>query len=133
VTSVQTDLLARHLPENIAWLTTVSPSGKPTPRPVWFVFDGTAFTVFSQPDKAKLKHIENNPHVTLNFNSDDQGRNILVIAGLAEIDRTLVPSTAPGYLEKYEPRFAMIGMDTPAFDKSYSVGIRITPQRTWGF
>lgn len=133
MTFQQTEQLTRRLPEYVAWLTTVSPSGRPAPRPVWFVFDGETFTVFSQPNGAKLKHIANNPNVTLNFNSNDQGQDILVIAGRAELDTSMVPSKTPGYLEKYEQRYAFIGLDRDSFDEAYTTGIRITPERTWGF
>ena len=30
--------------DHIVWLTTVTPAGRPAPRPVWFVWDGTATT-----------------------------------------------------------------------------------------
>lgn len=129
-----TDQLKRHLSDTVAWLTTVSPSGRPSPRPVWFVLDGGSFLVFSQPDKAKLTHIAANPHVSLHFNSAPEGTDILVITGRAELtDSALVPSQAPGYLDKYEPHYARIGSDRDRFDGSYSVGIRITPERSWGF
>jgi PPOX class probable F420-dependent enzyme len=63
-----TEQVQRHLSdEAIAWLTTVTPSGRPAPRPVWFFWDGTAITVYSQPDAAKLRHIAANDHVTVHF------------------------------------------------------------------
>ena len=36
-----TDQIRRRLVEDpIAWLTTVSPKGRPSPRPVWFLWTG---------------------------------------------------------------------------------------------
>ncbi|TCO50664.1 PPOX class probable F420-dependent enzyme [Actinocrispum wychmicini] len=129
-----TDQLKRHLSDTVAWLTTTSPTGRPSPRPVWFVLDGEDFLVFSEAGKAKLKHIETNPRVALHFNSAPDGQDVLVISGRAEqTDSALVPSTAPGYLDKYERHYARIGFDRDRFDRSYSVGIRITPVRSWGF
>jgi PPOX class probable F420-dependent enzyme len=134
VTFQQSEQFTRRLADTTVWLTTVSAKNRPAPRPVWFVFDGEQLIVFSRPDAVKVKHVENNPYVSLCFNTDDQGSDVLVISGKAEIDPTLVPSTAPGgYLAKYEPRYAVIGLDRETFDQTYSVGIRITPERSWSY
>jgi len=90
--------------------------------------------VFSRPEAVKVKHIEDNPYVSLSFNTTDEGLDVLVISGKAEIDQTLVPSTAPGgYLTKYELRYATIGLNRETFDQTYSLGIRITPTRSWSY
>jgi general stress protein 26 len=55
--------------DEVAWLTTVTPGGKPAPRPVWFVWDGTAIVIYSMNGAARLRYIEHNPQVTVHFNS----------------------------------------------------------------
>ncbi len=121
--------LAELAEDKIAWLTTVTPSGKPAPRPVWFVFDGDDIVVFSQPGTAKLRHITLNPEVSFNFTS---GRGILVINGRAHIEDGKA-TDAPGYAEKYAELIPRIGFpDAQAFASTYSVRIRVVPERTWG-
>lgn len=125
--------LAERADEPIGWLTTVTPKGRPAPRPVWFVLDGDDILVFSQPGTAKLRHIEANPEVTLNLNSDEHGGSVLVVNGKAHIEAGKA-SEAPGYLDKYGSHYAGIGFKTPeAFDAEYSVRIRVVPERSWGF
>ena len=50
-------LVARHLREDrIVWLTTITPSGKPLPSPVWFWWDGEdTVRVFSLPDTGRVR------------------------------------------------------------------------------
>lgn len=125
--------LADRAAEKIGWLTTVTPSGRPAPKPVWFVLEGDDIVLFSQPGTAKLKHIEANPEVSFHFNSNENGGAILVVYGKAHVEEGKA-SEAPGYLEKYQPSYAGIGFPTAdAFDESYSVRIRVVPERSWGF
>ena len=49
--------------EYIIWLTTVDSTNTPQPRPVWFIWDGTAIIVYSLNDGAKLRHIQANDQV----------------------------------------------------------------------
>ena len=61
-----TEQIEKHLVhDKIVWLTTVTPGGRPAPRPVWFVWDGASFVIYSQPHGAKIKHIAANDQVTL--------------------------------------------------------------------
>jgi PPOX class probable F420-dependent enzyme len=125
--------LSERAAEPIGWLTTVTPSGKPAPRPVWFVLDGEDIVVFSQPETAKLRHIAQNPHVSFHLKTDGHGDSVLVVNGRARVESG-VASDLPDYLAKYRPAYARIGFDSDeAFDRAYSVRIRITPERTWGW
>jgi PPOX class probable F420-dependent enzyme len=119
--------------DHIVWLTTVTPAGRPAPRPVWFLWDGSAVTVYSQPAAAKLKHIAANEHVSLNFNCSDDGGDVVVISGRAEIVHGAPPpSGVPGFLDKYRARIQATG-STPEWYDSYNTAIRISPERAWTF
>lgn len=76
--------VARHLREEIVvWLTTVTASGAPLPRPVGFVWDGGEdVSVYSQTG-ARIRNIARNPRVTLNFGGDGEGGDIVILSGIA--------------------------------------------------
>jgi PPOX class probable F420-dependent enzyme len=124
--------LADRADEPIAWLTTVTPKGRPAPRPVWFVLDGDDIVLFSEPGTAKLRHIEANPDVSFHLNSDEHGGSILVVNGKAHVEAGKASET-PGYLAKYGSHYAAIGLTEDGFDAKYSVRIRVVPERSWGF
>lgn len=121
--------VARRLAEErIIWLTTVSPNGVPHPRPVWFLWDGETFLIYSQPDTFKLEHIAANPHVALNLDGDGLGGNIVVFTGQIRLDPTAPPAhQVPEYVTKYQPGFERINMTAEAFAAAYSVALRVTP------
>jgi PPOX class probable F420-dependent enzyme len=114
--------------ERIIWLTTVSPTGTPHPRPVWFWWNGETFLIYSKPDTFKLAHIEANPNVALNFDGDGLGGNIVVLTGLAQLDPTAPPAhQVPEYAAKYQPGFERLGMTAAEFAAAYPVALRVTP------
>lgn len=119
--------------EEIAWMTTVRPDGQPQSVPVWFLWDGETFLVYSQPKRwqgQKLRNIERNPRVGLNLNSNARGGDVVRVEGTAEIVKDAPPSTeVPEYLEKYRDSIARIGFDPDGFARTYSVAVRVTPTR----
>lgn len=118
--------------ERILWLITVSPSGQPAPRPVWFIWDGEAFVVYTFPDSAKVAHIRANPKVAVHFNADFSGAEVDILSGLAEVvTDPQPPSGVPAYREKYEPLVPEIGLTMAQVDEFYSVSVRVTPHRVW--
>jgi PPOX class probable F420-dependent enzyme len=117
--------------DQIVWLTTVTPTGRPAPRPVWFVWDGTAVTIYSLPDGAKLKHVAANDHVSLHFNCTPEGVDVVVLSGSAEVlQGAPPPSEVPGMLDKYLPRIRAMGY-TPEWYDTYDTAIRVTLERAW--
>src|ERR1700744_2118077 len=92
-----TGQVERHLNDDrVVWLTTVTPGGRPAPRPVWFVWDGATALVYSQPHGAKLRHIAANGQVSLNFNCSPGGGDVVVISGSAVVaDGAPLPSAVP--------------------------------------
>jgi PPOX class probable F420-dependent enzyme len=127
-----TGQIEKHLvSDQIVWLTTVAPSGRPAPRPVWFVWDGASITIYSQPDVAKLRHIAASDLVSLNFNCTPGGGDVVVISGRAQVvDGAPPPSEVPGLLDKYLATIQTMGY-TPEWYDAYSTAIRVTPERAW--
>lgn len=127
--------VARHLrEETLVWLTTVTPSGAPLPRPVGFLWDGgEEVWVYSQPG-ARIRNISRNPKVTLNFRGDASGGDIVVLSGTAEVDEDR-PSAAenPAWVGKYASEWARAGMTAESFALRFSVPVRIRIGRVDGF
>jgi len=128
-----TEQIERHLiSDQVAWLTTVTSTGRPAPRPVWFVWDGSAITVYSVNGGKKLRHIAANDSVSLNFNSTPGGGDVVVISGHARIVRDAPPpSRFPGLLDKYMPAVEAMGRPASWFDENYRTAIHITAERAW--
>jgi PPOX class probable F420-dependent enzyme len=126
--------VARHLREEVVvWLTTVTPAGSPLPMPVWFLWDGgDEVVMYSQPS-ARVRNIEANPRVSLNFAGDGGGGDIAVLSGEATIDGGGPGADQNGdYLAKYDEHIARIGMTPEAFAERYSVPVRIQLARLRG-
>jgi PPOX class probable F420-dependent enzyme len=119
---------ARHLREDrVVWLTTVSDAGSPLPTPVWFVWEEPdTVLVFSLPSAARVRHLETNPRVSLNFPGNGEGGDIVVFSGRATADPDAPAAhEVPGYAEKYAPGFQRIGVTPEEFSHRYSVPVRI--------
>jgi PPOX class probable F420-dependent enzyme len=128
-----TEQIERHLvSDQIAWLTTVTPSGRPAPKPVWFVWDGSVITIYSVNDGAKLRHIEVNDNVSIHFNSNAGGGDIVVISGRAHrVPDAPPPSQFPGLLDKYMPAIMAMSREPRWFDENYGMALRVVPERAW--
>jgi PPOX class probable F420-dependent enzyme len=121
----------RRLREEIMiWLTTVRSDGQPQSVPVWFLWDGETFLIYSQPGRQKLRNIGGNPRVSLHLNSNDRGVDVVRVEGAAQMLEYFPPATEVGeYLEKYRESIARIGFDPDGFARTYSVALRVTPGR----
>ncbi len=113
----------------IAWLTTVTPGGTPQTSPVWFLWDGSEFLVYSLPS-ARARNIVGNPKVSLNLDGNGTGGDIVTLEGTARIVSD-APSAAqvPEYVAKYQERMDANGWTAEKFAADYPVAIRITPTR----
>lgn len=119
----------------VIWLTTVDSNSTPQPRPVWFVWENNSLLIFSKPDAPKVAHIEKNPKVALNFNTDDSGdRHVIIFTGEAAFDGDCPPAhEVPAYFKKYESGILALDMTPDGFSQEYSRAIRInvTNVRGW--
>lgn len=139
VTIEQTDefgtRVADHLRRDpVVWLTTVSRTGTPSPNPVWFLWDGASTVrVFSLPQAARVRHLQGNPTVSLNFAGDGRGGDIVVFAGVAVLRPDDPPAdSVADYLGKYAGHIARIGMTPRTFAEKYALPITITLTRLRG-
>jgi PPOX class probable F420-dependent enzyme len=97
------------------------------------LWDGETVLIYSQPNTPKLRNITRSSLVTLNFDGDGHGGNIIVLSGTAQIDTAAVPANQDAaYLAKYQGGIASIGMTPEHFAAGYSVAIRVTPTSVRG-
>ena len=110
----------------------MTPSGRPAPRLVWFLWTDGGALIYSQPGAAKLRHITANDRVTLNFNFDALGGDAVVLAGPAELAPD-APSadTLPELQDKYAGLLEAIGMTAEHFTSTYTMAIRVIPDHAW--
>jgi len=127
--------VARHLREEIVvWMTTITRSGAPLPSPVWFLWDGAQGAIVYSRDSARVRNIEANPKVALNFAGNGSGGDIVILSGTAAIDRTLNAADAsPVYIAKYAPHIERLGMNPASFAEEYAVPVRIEFTALRGF
>jgi PPOX class probable F420-dependent enzyme len=115
----------------MAWLTTVSPAGRPDTVPVWFLLrDDDSILVYSQPGKAKLRNVDSNGNVALALDVTDIGRDVIRIEGTAvRAGDQPRADQVPGYVAKYTERIAAIFGTPERFAEAFSEAIVITPRR----
>jgi PPOX class probable F420-dependent enzyme len=117
--------------ETVIWLTTVNPKGQPQTSPVWFVWDGGTFLIYSMPISPKVPNIRNNPHVSLNLDGDGKGGGIVSIEGDAVIDEDApLVSDVKSYVDKYTDLIQGMNAEVEPFAKLYSTAIRVAATRS---
>jgi PPOX class probable F420-dependent enzyme len=119
--------------ESVVWLTTVTPSGAPLPRPVGFLWDGAErVSIYSQPG-ARIRNIAANPKITLNFDGDGRGGDIIVLSGTAQVDTDAAAADGnAAYLEKYAAQIERFGMTPASYAARFSVPVRVRLTRLDG-
>ena len=116
--------------EQILWLTTVRADGQPQSSPVWFLWDGETFLVFSQPSAQKLRNLAGNPRVAVNLESDGTGDEVLTVDGTAAVDPEVPPSDEiEEYRVKYREGIQAMGSTPAELARDFSVAIRIRLSR----
>ncbi|HEX6931266.1 MAG TPA: TIGR03667 family PPOX class F420-dependent oxidoreductase [Streptosporangiaceae bacterium] len=121
---------ARLRQETIIWLTTVDAAGQPQTSPVWFLWDGSEFLIYGSADGKKTRNIEANPRVGLNLDGNGEGGGVVVIEGMARIDRQGPPaSTVAGYVAKYRQRIESYGWTLEGLARDYPHVINVAPAR----
>jgi PPOX class probable F420-dependent enzyme len=126
-------VLKRLQEESIIWLTTVAPSGTPQPNPVWFYWDGETVLIYSKPDANKVRNINTNPKVSLNFEgaAEDGGEVIVLTGEILTLENT--NKIDPAYERKYHQLIIDFGETAESLAASYSAAIRVKPLKFRGF
>ena len=112
------------------WLNTVRPDGRPHAVVVWFLWDGEAILIFSQPKTQKLRNLHHNPNVLLAVDNTHEGSDPITIEGIASLLKPGEVNTAlPGFVDKYGEYIKQIGYTLEEMAAEYSQPIRIIPTR----
>jgi len=128
--AVSPELEARFSRQRIAWLTTVRPDGAPHVVPVWFLWDGSTFVVFSKPTARKVRNIAAEGRVMLAIGDAEADFDVQLIEGDARlIERPAVEVLDEQLVRKYGPWMADIALSPAEFAATYSQAIRVVPTR----
>ncbi len=129
-TEIGRQVLHRLHEEQIFWLTTVTADGTPQPNPVWFIWEDGTFLIYTQPSAYRLKNIARNPRVSVNLQATPDGGEVVVFTGQAYIDTNAPPvAKNQAYVEKYAQGIRSIDMTPESMSASYSVPLRIRPEK----
>jgi PPOX class probable F420-dependent enzyme len=127
-------VLERLQQEEVIWLVTVDRKGFPQPRPVWFQWDGETILIFSQLAGAKIRHIQRNSKVAVNFNCTPGGGDVVVLLGEATVlEGKIGLDRLNAYISKYRQGIEEIGMTPASFESDYHVAIVVKPTALRGF
>jgi PPOX class probable F420-dependent enzyme len=113
----------------VLWMTTVNPDGTPQVSPVWYLWDGGVFLMYSL-ESSRVRNLATHGRVALNLDGNGMGGDIVVVEGTARIDRS-APSAADNddYLAKYRPVMDARGWTPEWFAGRYSVPVVIAPTK----
>ena len=115
--------------EIVIWLATSGAEGRPHAVPVWFLWDGDSFLVYSVPGQ-KVNDIEANPKVGMHLNTGPEGEDVVRIDGEAKrLRRHPLAYKVPGYIKKYAALLKSYGCTREGFSNQYHVALRIRPTR----
>lgn len=119
--------------EVVIWFSTVGADGTPQPNPVWFVWQDNGFLIYNRSEANRLTHIRHRPRVSLHFDSDGQGGDIVVFKGRAgRLTDAPLPHEQPAYLEKYGDGMTRISGSPEKFSQDYPVAVHIDLDRVRG-
>ena len=116
--------------EQVAWLTTVRADGQAQSSPVWFLWDGETFLLYSQPGAQKVRNVGVNPKVSLHLGDDGAGGDVVSVEGTATVEPDGPRADrVEGYLAKYQTAIEALGYEPGPFARTYSTPIRVRPTR----
>lgn len=117
----------------VASLASVRSDGRPHVVPLWFVWDGTAFVMYSKPHAVKVQNLRRDPNAMLALG--EPGRldgSAALVEVRAEIDDAV--GLLKAFADKYAEPMVRLGLSRDSFASVYSQPIRLVPIRwlAWG-
>jgi PPOX class probable F420-dependent enzyme len=124
-----TDAPTRLATEELCWLTTVTPDGRPQSSPVWFLWDGDAIWITTEPGATKVGNVRRNPAVAVHLEGAGPGDVVVSMEGTA----TLVDALPEAYVAKYAEGILRLGETSQSYLERFSVVLRVVPKRLRSF
>ncbi len=122
--------------DHIIWLTTIDGKDTPQPNPVWFLWDATTATilVYSKAGAKRHEHLQKHSRVSLNFDGNGAGGDIIVLTGEAHLSSD-DPSAdqQPLFVAKYQDFISRSFSTAENFAAQYPVALRIHLTALRGF
>ena len=82
------------------------------------------------PNAAKVRHVQTNPRVSLNLDSDGNGAGIIVVGGVMSVDATDVdPREDNAYWTKYQAAAEQFGL-TEAI-AAFNTRLKVSIDKVW--
>lgn len=120
--------------EVFIWFTTVSARGTPQPNPVWFAWDDGDVVIYNRSDARRLDHLRGDSHVSLHFNANPRGGDVVVLSGRAKVaEGEPQAHQMPAFLDKYRDDMIRVSGSLEAFSTAYPVPVRVRILRVRGF
>ena len=125
--------LAKLAGDQIAWLGSIRPDGRPHNVPVWFLWHEDQAIVFSETKTQKIRNLRHDSHVVLTLESGGDGSDVVILDGTATIsddDTTRwLARIGDAYGTKYAGGLAGLGMDLASMASKFDHVIVITPSK----
>jgi len=105
--------------EPIIWLATTRPDGRPHLVPVWFWRSDDTVLIFSKNDQ-KIRNIQRQPRVMVALNAADDGEDIALFEGQAELSPESSSAVMPAeYAAKYAALLHRLGLTADEMAAAY--------------
>jgi len=118
---------------SVAALASIRSDGRPHVVLLWFVWDGTAFVMYSKPHALKVRNLRRDPSAMLALGEPGRGDGATALVEVrAEMD--IRSGVLPAFERKYAQPMAQLGLSPGGFAAVYSQRIRLIPLRwlDWG-
>lgn len=121
--------------ERIVWLSTVDEEALPHVVPVWYVWDGGRFLIFSKPDARKVRAVRRQPRVALAVGEPLEDFDVQLIHGHATVlqqpaaellDDELIGSE---HARKYGAQMSALGLTRSEYAATYCAALSVVPIR----
>ena len=119
--------------DQIIWLASVRPDGRPHNVPVWFLWHEGTVLIFSEERTQKIRNLRHRGAVVLALETRDGGEEIAFFDGTAEISpepaAAWLPRVGERYATKYADGLRRIGKTLEEMMATYTEVIVVTPTK----